>query len=141
LTDFRQLKTLAEDPGAVRALARQLLTVGSSSDSSWTDWELDFLDSMAQRESEEPLSMRQREVLGELKNAAERRSTVDGLNVRLLIERCWMERADLEADEDQAFIEDLKGTGQRSVTRRQLGRLLRCCRELGVLEGEYGIAG
>lgn len=140
MTDYRQLKLLAEDAGAVRALARQLLTLGSGHDTSWTDWELDFLDSMAQRESEEPLSMRQREVLAGLKSAAERHATVDGLNVRSLIERCWLERADLESDEDQAFIEDLKGTGQRSVTRRQLGRLLRCCRELGVIEGHYGVA-
>ncbi len=140
MTNYRQLKTLADDPAAVRALARQLLTLGSGSgsDTTWTDWELDFLDDMARRERAEPLSTRQREVLGDLKNAAERHATVDGLNVRSLIERCWMERADLESDEDQAFIEDLKVSGQRSVTRRQLGRVLRCCRELGVVEGHYG---
>lgn len=142
MTSHRQMKTLAEDPAAVRALARQLLKLaGSGADvEAWTDWEIDFLDSMAQRESEEPLSMRQREVLADLKNAVERHTSVDGLNVRGLIERCWLERADLDADADQEFIESLKATGQRSVTRRQLGRLLRCCRELGVIEGHHGLA-
>ncbi len=140
MTNYRALKDLAENPEAVRALARMLLSLGASADQTWTDWEIDFLDSMARRDGDEPLSMRQREVLAELKSAVERHANVDGLNVRALIERCWLERADLETDEDLAFIEDLKATGQRSVTRRQLGRLLRCCRDLGVIEGHHGYA-
>ena len=135
MTDHRALKALAESPHAVRALARQLLTIGGlEAGTAWTDWELDFLDSMAGRESEEPLSQRQREVLDELRTAAERHTSIDGLSVRALIERCWAERADLVDDLDVAFVEDLRASGRRSVTRRQRTRLLRCCREAGVFD-------
>lgn len=135
MTDHRALKSLAESPDSVRALARQLLAIGERDPATaWTDWELDFLDGMATRESEEPLSMRQREVLDELRSAATRLNDLDGIRVRNLIERCWQERADLDNDDDQLFIEELRASGQRSVTRRQRGRLLRLCREAGVLE-------
>jgi hypothetical protein len=134
------MKDLAGSPADVRALARFLLTGEGRGDTAWTDWELDFLESMASRFSEEPLSMRQREVLSELKSVAERITHIDGLNVRALIERCWMERADLADEEDEAFIEALKTSGQRSVTGRQRGRLLRCCRALQVIESHHGWA-
>jgi hypothetical protein len=134
------MKDLAENPAAVRALARYLLVlVGRDEAQAWTDWEVDFLESMATRECEEPLSMRQREVLSGLKSAAERHSEIDGMGVRSLIERCWLERADLDSDEDQEFIVALRTSGQRTVTGRQRWRLVRCCRELGVIEGYQGI--
>jgi hypothetical protein len=134
------MKDLAENPAAVRALARYLLLlVGRDEAQAWTDWEVDFLESMATRECEEPLSTRQREVLSGLKSAAERHSEIDGMGVRSLIERCWLERADLDSDEDQEFIVALRTSGQRTVTGRQRWRLVRCCRELGVIEGYQGI--
>ena len=95
---------------------------------------------MASRDNPEPLTMRQREVLAELRNAAERHSKVDGFSVRGLIERCWLERAELDDDDDLAFVENLKTSGLQSVTRRQLGRLLHCCRTLGIIEPHHGFA-
>ena len=90
MTDHRALKALAESPHAVRALARQLLTIGGlEAGTAWTDWELDFLDSMAGRESEEPLSQRQREVLDELRTAAERLTAEEPTGVRhVLVNGC-----------------------------------------------------
>lgn len=135
------MKDLAENPSAVRALARYLLLlVGRDDTQAWTDWEVDFLESMAARESDEPLTMRQREVLTDLKNAAERHTEIDGMSVRSLIERCWLERADLDSDEDQEFVVGLRASGQRTVTGRQRWRLVRCCRELGVIEAYQGIS-
>lgn len=141
MSSHRSMKDLAENPSAVRALARYLLLlVGGDDTQAWTDWEVDFLESMATRESDEPLSMRQREVLTELKRAAERHSEIDGMSVRSLIERCWLERADLDSDEDQDFIVGLRASGQQTVTGRQRWRLVRCCRELGVIEAYQGIS-
>lgn len=135
------MKDLAENPSAVRALARYLLLlVGRDDTQAWTDWEVDFLESMAARESDEPLTMRQREVLTDLKNAAERHTEIDGMSVRSLIERCWLERADLDSDEDQEFVVGLRASGQRTVTGRQRWRLVRCCRKLGVIEAYQGIS-
>jgi hypothetical protein len=141
MSSHRAMKELAENPEAVRALARYLIACGQRAGDapvSWTDWEVDFLDSMAQRKSAEPLSMRQREILTELKSAAQRTTSVDGFSVRGLVERCWLERFDLDDEDDQRFIEDLKAAGVQSVTGRQRGRLLACCRELGIIERHQG---
>ncbi len=142
MSSHRTMKDLAENPSAVRALARYLLLlVGRDDSQAWTDWEVDFLEGMATRDSEEALTMRQREVLTDLKNAAERHSQIDGLSVRSLIERCWLERADLDSDEDQEFIVALRAAGRQTVTGRQRWRLVRCCRELGVIEAYQGVTG
>lgn len=142
MTSHRALKALAENPQAVRGLAQALLKIGAvDTATGWSDWELDFLDDMARRDTDEPLSMRQREKLDELKCSTERHTQVHGLSVRGLIERCWLERLDLDSDEDQQFVDDLKASGLSSVTRRQLGRLLRCCRDLGVIDGHHGVLG
>ena len=139
MISHREMKTLAENPEAVRALARQLMALGAADPQvEWTDWEVDFLESMATRDSPEPLTMRQREVLSDLRTSAGRHSQVEGFKVRTLIESCWLQRSYLSADDNQRFIEDLKTAGQQSVTRRQLGRLLGCCREIGVLEEHHG---
>lgn len=135
----RAMKELAENPEAVRALARFLLTRGEGETPvGWTDWEIDFLGNMASRETAEALSMRQREILTDLRNAAERHTSIQGFSVRGLIERCWLERFDLADEASQRFVEDLKASGVQAVTRRQLGRLLSCCRELGILELHHG---
>ena len=135
MTSHRALKALAENSDAVRGLALALLKIGAGdSATGWSDWELDFLDGMASRDSDEPLSMRQREKLDELKSSTERYAQINGLGVRRLIERCWAERLDLESDDDQEYIDQLKNSGAHSVSRRQLGRLLRCCRDLGLIE-------
>ena len=137
----RAMKDLAENPEAVRSLARYLQALGKAEPAMvWTDWEVEFLESMATRDTAESLSKRQREILTELRNAAERHSKVDGFSVRALIERCWLERADLDDDDAQDFIENLKTSGLQTVTRRQLGRLLGCCRALGIIEPHHGTA-
>jgi hypothetical protein len=139
MSSHRAMKDLAESPEAVRALARHLLArADGQAQVGWTEWELDFLDSMARRATSTPLSMRQREILVELRNAAERHSAIDGFSVRGLVERCWLERFDLSDEDSQRFIEDLRASGLQSVTGRQRGRLLACCRELGIIERHHG---
>jgi len=135
MSDHRALAKLAKSSEDVRALARLLLMMpGVDAAVAWSDWEIDFLDDMAERDTDEPLSMRQREKLAELRDAVERRSEIDGLGVHALILRCWEERAELEDDDDQAFVESLKASGARTVTRRQQGRLMRCCQQVGLLD-------
>jgi hypothetical protein len=167
MASHRAMKDLAENPEAVRALARGLLSLGAPVANplvqpqmcarepvaggsargqavfviEWTDWELDFLEGLLQRQSGEPLSMRQREKLVELKSAVERYTTFEGFSVRALIERAFMERVELDDDEDQHFIADLKASSTGSVSRWQMIRLLTCCRALGIVEAYQGLAG
>jgi len=73
-----------------------------------------------------------REKLVELRDGAEYVSTIEGLDVASLIDKCWLGRLDLDYEDDIAFIEQERGS--TSIKRRHVGRLLRCCRKLGVID-------
>jgi len=124
------MQRLAHDAAAVRALARSLLSLAGA---EWTDWEHEFLDNMALHDGPEPLSQRQREVLVELRDNARSHARIDGFSVAHLIRDCWLARTDL-LEEDEAFIDGLKRSGATSLKRRQLFRLLRCAKELGIID-------
>ena len=130
MASHRDMKRLAEDGHAVRSLAAFLLT---ADDCEWTDWELDFLDSMVTRETAEPLSMRQREVLVELRDRAELSPDWRGIPVRRLIDQAHQARLDLDED-DEAFIITLTERRPLSLRRGQLARLVRIAARLGIIE-------
>jgi hypothetical protein len=124
------MKRLGDDPEAVKRLAAVLL---ASIDAEWTAWERDFLDSMTERRSTEPLSQRQREVLFDLRDSAVTLTTVRGFSIARLIRECWVNRFDLEDDDDLAFIERLKTEAPATLKRRLAMRLLSCANRLDVV--------
>ncbi len=126
----RDMKALAENAERVRSLARALL---AQEDHVWTDWEIDFLESMANHQGPEPLSQRQREVLSDLDDVSKYVSTVDGLSVTTLIRECFEARLDLD-EEDEDFVESLARSGKTSLRRRPLRRLIACSRRLGLID-------
>ncbi len=126
---WKEISRIAKDPSAVRILAKTLLRM---SEMEWNVWEVAFLKNMTTQQ--EPLTTRQSEKLLEIRDAAQYFSTYDGFNIESLIEKSWMARADLDDEQDVAFIERLKASGAKSVRRRQVKRLFRCCRELLILE-------
>jgi hypothetical protein len=123
-----EMLRFAQDPVAVRMLAKRLLAIPNH---DWTDWEADFLESMAKFKGPDLLTMRQREKLVELRDDAEYVSQYRGFSIKILNDKCFVGRADLE-EGDAEFIERL--AGQPSIQRRKLGRFLRCCRQLNELE-------
>ena len=100
MASHRQMQALASDAVRVRDLAKALL---ASAGAEWTDWEIDFLESMTQHEGAEPLTMRQREVLSELQEQSKIYSSLDGFSVPALIKECWLSRLDLP-EADEAFV-------------------------------------
>jgi len=102
------------------------------SEMEWNVWEVAFLENMSTQQ--EPLTTRQSEKLLEIRDAAQYFSAYDGFNIDTLIGTCWMARLDLNDEDDIAFIERLKESGAKSIRRRQVKRLFRCCRELLILE-------
>lgn len=124
------MKALAENADRVRSLARALI---AQEDHVWTDWEIDFLESMAAHQGPEPLSQRQREVLAELEDVSKYVSTVDGMSVTSLIRDCFEARLDLD-EEDEEFVEGLVKAGKTSLRRRPLRRLIACSRRLGLID-------
>ena len=130
MASHRDMKALAENADRVRSLARALL---AQEDHVWTDWEIDFLESMAAHQGPEPLTQRQREVLSELEAVSTYVSSVEGMSVGTLIRECFEARLDLD-EEDEAFVESLAQSGKTSLRRRPLTRLLACSRRLGLIE-------
>lgn len=134
-------KPFAENLGAIRAEAAALLDLQHAAvPMEWTDWELDFLESMAERQDDEPLTVPQVEKFAQLRRLATLQSKVEGLSVALLVANCTLEADYLDDEDDRAFVRALRQKGTAELRRRQLGRLLRCCRELGVIEPHHGWA-
>jgi hypothetical protein len=130
MSSWREINEIGKDPVRVRNLAKLLLAVHRA---ELTEWELDFLQGVLERgEQDEDLTTRQAEKLVEIRDSLKHYSSIDGFNVRRLIENCWMARLDLgESDED--FINRVRGRG--SLRRSDAQRLLRCARQLHLIDG------
>lgn len=129
MVNYREINALAQEPKRVRSTACFLLTL---TDAEWSDWELDFLESMSRRDDE--LSTRQAEKLVELRDDAVRYTSASGFRFTTVIAACWSSRFDLDSDDDIAFVERLKSAGEVALRRRDAMRLRRCAVELGEIE-------
>jgi hypothetical protein len=127
--NYREIDRVRKDPVAVRTLAKRLL---ATPDHDWTEWEIDFLQDMS-RYADPDLTTRQGEKLMELRDDAEYHTSYRGLSVKILAEKCMLARDELEPD-DAEFVQKLHASGAGSVKRRQLFRLLRCARQLELIE-------
>lgn len=116
-----------DELAAIRARATFLLAL---TDADWSEWELQFLDSLVERRSQDPLSPRQREKLDELEHAAKNLRSIDGFRILDLINACWQERFDLDDEDDTAFIERLKSERPEQLKFRPARRLLAIARRL-----------
>jgi hypothetical protein len=132
MASYREIAALQKDAARARALAQGLAKLD---DMAWTDWELDFLHSMAARQ--QALTTRQGEKLVELFDDAAWYTSVEGFSLAALIERCHLLRDEL-ADQDAAFIERQKADGATRLRRKDARRLLHCARDLGELEPHQG---
>ena len=138
--NHREMKALAENADAVRSLAGYLLKLQQSdAQIDWTEWELDFLANMLAHNGPDALSLRQVEVLAELRDAAQTYTSLDGFDIASLINGCWLARFDLEESGAQ-FIAELKASGVRGLKRRQAFKLIACARELGIVERYVTVA-
>jgi hypothetical protein len=127
MASYREMNETARDPNR---LAKRLLAFSED----WTDWEWDFLESLARHSGADAITTRQSEKLFELRDDVERISTYRGFGVSLLMRDAWLARFDLDNDEDFEFIEMLRERNPQTIRRREAGRLWRCCRQLGVIE-------
>ena len=129
MSNYRDINALAKDPKKVRVTALFLLTL---CETNWSDWELDFLECMST--CSEELSTRQAEKLVELRDDAIRYTRASGFNFSSVLEKCWRNRFELDADEDCEFLERLKSRGETALRRRDALRLRKCAVALGEIE-------
>jgi hypothetical protein len=132
MASYREIAALQKDAARARAVAQGLCKLD---DMAWTDWELDFLHSMASRQHN--LTTRQGEKLIELRDDAVWYTAVDGFSLKALIDRCHLLRDEL-AEHDAAFIERLKAEGATRLRRKDARRLLSCARGVGEIEPHHG---
>ena len=134
MTDYREINALQRDPPRARDLARYLLKLEQV---QWTDWEADFLDTIAAIEIE--LSTRQAEKLVELRDNTVLYKTIDGsLSIKILIENCFLYRDELTSEHDQDFLVRLKTAGVRELRKPEAMRLMRCARALNEIGPHQG---
>lgn len=126
-----EMQRVAKDPEAIRSLAYRILRLDGA---SLTDWETDFLKGTASSNRSQPITLRWCEKLFEIKENNEYLSEYRRFSIELLIENCWLRRCDLNSEKDLEFIDRLRSSGTKTIKRKYLPRLLRCCRELEVIE-------
>jgi hypothetical protein len=133
MADFREIHEFQMDAARSRRLA---CVLSANSQLVWSDWELDFLESMCAQKSE--LSTRQAEKLLELRDEAHVYRKADGILISTLIRRCFEARLDLDSDQDVAFVERLKAADAGQLHRSPALRLVRIARQLGIIEPHAG---
>lgn len=129
MTSWREIQRLRKDANGFRTLARGLL---ASCDADLNDWERDFLEGKINSRLKE-FSVRQAEALLQMRDDLERVKDIRGFSVETLLRRCCEARADL-SDDDEAWVVAARENDPVRIRRRAAGRLLRCARQLNLVE-------
>ncbi|MBO0763267.1 MAG: hypothetical protein J2P50_01545 [Hyphomicrobiaceae bacterium] len=132
MVDYREILALQKNPARAAATAQSLVHM---EDMAWTDWELDFLDSIGSRLQD--LTTRQGEKLAELWEEAAWYTTVEGFSLRALIERCHLCRDELSRC-DAEFIARLRTAEATRLRRKDARRVLECARRIAEIEPYQG---
>lgn len=124
--DYREMKRLADDPQAARALADLLLTHRAD---LLSDGAQDLVASLKKRAAEKPLTMRQLEALLDIRDRSTVSNKVGPYNLGKLVRQVWERRADLADFEDEEWIASLLQRDLvRGLTEAERRRLVAVCK-------------
>jgi hypothetical protein len=127
MASWKEIVDFKKNPERVRRLASTLL--GRAEWNAWTDWEEGFLTSLLDWSDE--FTSRQLEKLLQIRDDAEEcTATREGFSIGSLLRSCYEARCDLD-DDDTDFIE--ARLGRTVMKRREIGRLIRCARDLHII--------
>jgi hypothetical protein len=133
MASWREIDRVRKDPQGAANIAKRLLSLPAS---EFTDWELDFLRSIRRLRNVEEFTTRQAEKLLQIRDDIEEVTEVLGFSVRLLLKGCVEARLDLsEADEEWVLARSQ--VSAHSIRRKHVGRLMRCARQLNLIEEKY----
>lgn len=135
MTSWREIERFRKDAARFRGLAASLLA--HTPQDVLTEWELAFLGEIGTRSVNTiEFTNRQSEKLLEIRDNVQKSDVVGrGFNVGKLIAACYLARLDLSED-DEGWIVALWDEGASGVRRRDAGRLLRCARQLGIIDDD-----
>jgi hypothetical protein len=129
MASWTELERVRKDPVAFRALATRLLDDPNCEASEFADG---FLENIAHWKRDE-ITLRQAEVLLDLRDNAEIHTSYKGLSIRLLTDKCYANRYELDKG-DRTRLEALYEKRRGFVTGAQMGWFKRACKQLGEME-------
>jgi hypothetical protein len=122
----------AEGPAGCRWYCQAVVIAPAS---EFSDWELEFLRSIQQLRNVEEFSTRQVEKLLQIRDDIQEVTETLGFSVRLLLKGCVDARLDL-SESDEEWVLARSRVSSSSIRRKHVGRLMRCARELNLVEEE-----
>jgi len=133
MASWREIDRIRKAPNEMRALSARLLKTHTA---ELTDWEITFLERLSRNTHTDEFTTRQAEKLVQIRDDYEHVSEIGyaRYSVRILIEQCQLAHLDLREDDADWVLDLPKGTSL--ILRRDIGRLLRCARDLGLIERE-----
>lgn len=132
MASWQEIERIRKDPNFTRALALHLLNL-----SDLSEWEVTFLESISLKIEVDEFTNRQAEKLLEIRDESEYVDTIGFArsSVRILVERCQLGHLDIPREDDEHWVLSLpKGTSR--IRAKNIGRLLRCARDLYLIEDE-----
>jgi hypothetical protein len=142
MTDYREINALQRDLSRAKSLAEYLLMLVGM---DWTDWEVTFLNSIIRqvderlkiRDTQHALSIRQVEILVELRDESVLYERPEGFSIRSLVNDCLVMQHRLNENELD-FVKHHKAAGTTKLRRRQVNFLFHCARKALAIEPYHG---
>jgi hypothetical protein len=134
MAPWTEIDRIRKEPKAFRALAKGLRAQFSD---DLSDWEKDFLEDVAGRVAKEEFTTRQSEKLLQIRDDYTSVSQLPGgFSVTIILKECKEARLDLSEDDEQWILQSYKRS-PTTIRRKNAGRLMRCARELHIVDQEY----
>jgi len=130
VASWREIDRVRKDTNGARELAKRLLKIYPG---ELTDWEKDFLESITNYTELFEFTTRQSEKLLEIRDDAEPVNQYRGFCIAILLKQCFAARLDLSEADAQRIVE-LCERSAASIKRKHIGRLIRCARELNIID-------
>lgn len=133
MASWTEIERLRKQPEKFCAIARGLLVANVEGDLS--EWEVGFLESIVSKHESEGFSLRQSEKLLEIRDGATAVTSYRVFSLAALASKCFEARLDLPFEDEQwlAALQDRQSTTYKLSQAR---RLMRCARQLGIVEEE-----
>jgi hypothetical protein len=134
MASWKEIDRIRKEPKGFRALAKGLRAQFSD---DLTDWEKDFLEGIASRDGKEEFTTRQSEKLLQIRDDYTSVSELPGgFSVEIVLKECKGARLNLSEGDEQWVLQSYERS-PTTIRRKNAGRLMRCARELHIIEQEY----
>ena len=111
MASWIEIDRIRKDPAGFKSLARALLI---NSTFEKTEWEQDFLKDKVEGKKRQEFTTRQGETILDLRDKATLHTKYTGLSIPILIEKCWLNRFNL----DERYVQKQLGHASAEMTRR-----------------------